>query len=113
MQTLATVQRCKGFKKRPLRTMLLQLGPDFQVQVQLFQMLHKAVKTRKVRVDAVSNAQVVRESAALDADTGMARLPLPSQRTLNWRIEALLLKPFFIASSLILPDLVYLPIRIL
>ena len=39
MQSLATVARFRAAKKRPLRTTMLQLGPDFSIAVQLFKVL--------------------------------------------------------------------------
>lgn len=79
-QSLATVQRFKAFKKRPLRTTLLQLGPDIGIQVQLFKMLGKAGKAKKVQVTAETNEEVIVESAKVDGDTGAARYLSISQR---------------------------------
>ena len=73
-QSLATVERLKTFKKRPLRKTVLQLGRDFGINVQLYKMLRKADKGKRFQLHAVTNDELVTESALLDQDTGAHHL---------------------------------------
>ena len=66
----AEVTRFKMFKKRTLRMTNLMLG-GFSIGVQLYKMVGKAKKGKTFQLHAVTNDELITESAMIDQDTGV------------------------------------------
>ena len=69
-QAWAEVTRFKTFKKRTLRMTNLTLG-GFSIGVQLYKMVAKARKGKTFQLHAVTNDELITESALIDQDTGV------------------------------------------
>ena len=72
-QAWAEVTRFKTFKKRTLRMTTLTLG-GFSIGIQLFKMVAKAKKGKTFQLHAVTNDELITESALIDQDTGVCGL---------------------------------------